>query len=572
MIDLELSFSLPTPWNGKTFALRRVGSVNFLVGPNGSGKSRFAHQLAVHLPNTRLLGTDRLSGMEQFRPLKNYFGDPFETGFAKNHFSAFKQGGLQGSGLDTIVLLEERMDLRIQIEATLGHLFDREVVLEWDSGNLIPKVRRRDSISYRLDREECHGIKELLVLLTHLYNDTHPYLIIDEPELNLHPQYQAFFMQEVRKFAGDPATDKKKVVFLVTHSPFILDFRSEDDVNSVISFGMDHATPVQISNINLPAPVRPFSLARRLNAHHKQFFFSDNPIFVEGILDARLIQAMLDASGVSVAGAGSCIIDAGGCEEVNHYLELCKGLGKNAHFLYDLDSLFGGNLRACIKNDKSIESFLASAGLGNDFAKYCGELDRKLTVLIDKLLNEPVHSRLASLVDFLKGLGERTYWSKAEWAKARTAAVTATSLHRADMVLVSSEATVADIEGHLGQIARALADRNIHLLSGGTIERYLPAYSGDDYTLTEDAKRRAVLAEMEELAKPWGEAKLSDRYGDLYVAVSSLPSKTDVDVEPALRKYLGTYIYELQSTVTDKPGLATRSGASTPERRPITHG
>ena len=139
-----------------------------------------------------------------------------------------------------MVLLDERMDLRIRVEATLSHLFGIDVVLEWDSGNLVPKaVRRQSGESYRLDRDECHGIKELVVLLTHLYDHENDYLIIDEPELNLHPQYQAFFMEEVRKIAGSPAeSSKQKVVFLITHSPFILDLRLEDDIKSVISFDL----------------------------------------------------------------------------------------------------------------------------------------------------------------------------------------------------------------------------------------------------------------------------------------------------------------------------------------------
>ena len=107
------------------------------------------------------------------------------------------------------------------------------------------------------------------------------------------------------------------------------------------------------------------------------------------------------ARGVSVAGAGSCIIDASGVEEVNQYLKLCLGLGKQAHFLYDLDSLFSGNLRACIKDDESIQSFLASAGLGNDFVRYCGQLDRKLTCLIDRILSTPLTEPLKRLGEFL---------------------------------------------------------------------------------------------------------------------------------------------------------------------------
>lgn len=548
MIPTELSIPLPAPWKQQSFAIRRLGPVNFLVGPNGSGKSRFVEALLPHLGGSaRLLGTDRLSGMEQLGPLRSLIGDPFAKGFAKDNFQQFKQASQRGSGLDTIVLLEERSDLLIQVEATLGHLFDREIVLEWDSGRLVPKVRRRRGVSYRLDREECHGIKELLVLLTHLYYDGHSHLIVDEPELNLHPQYQAFFMQEVRKFAGDPSTShSKKIVLLVTHSPFILDFRSEDDLRSIISFDLDHSIPVQVSELSLPTDATPFSLARRANTQHKQFFFADNPIFVEGVLDARLVEAILEARGRTVAGSGSCVIDAGGCEEVNHYFELCQHLGKKAHFLYDLDSLFSGHLRACIRDDVSVVSFLARTGLGGDFARYCGDLDKKLTKLIDWLLAHPVCGSLEGLVAFLESLGKRRGWKKQEYAKARVATLTAISLRHDEIVSVASETEVLDIQGHLRQIVNTLRTKNIHLLPGGTIERYLPAYSGDCYLIADSEKRRAVSREIDYLATPRTEAELSARYEDLYRAVNALPSKADVDMEPTIRRYLGRYIYELQ--------------------------
>ena len=447
LIDRHLKFSLPHPWNDQIFGTDKIGAINFLVGPNGSGKSQFAKALLGHMRSqgldTRFLGTDRLNEMTRSPEFERQFGNYFSEGFDKSYFSFMKAAGAEGSGIDTIVLLEERMDLRIQIEATLSHLFDREILLEWDSGRLVPKVARRsDGSSYRLDREECHGIKELLVMLTHLYDDKNQYLIIDEPELNLHPQFQAFFVQEVRKIAGDPESDsKKKVVFFVTHSPFILDLRSEDDLKSVISFDLEFSVPKQVTNLDLDLSSLS-SFTRRLNVHHKQFFFSDNPIFVEGIHDAWLVEAMMEARGVSVASAGSCIIDAGGVEEVNQYLKLCQGLGKTAFFLYDLDSLFRGNLRACIKDDETIQSFLADAGLGTDFGKYCGQLEQKLNKLADELLAATLPSSLKGLGTFLKDLGPKCQWSKEKWAKARTAIMTAVSLHREDMVSVVTPQTV----------------------------------------------------------------------------------------------------------------------------------
>ena len=559
MIDRHLSFSLPKPWENQTFETQKIGPLNFLVGPNASGKSRFAAALLAELENIqgipRLLGTDRLSNMAPPGAFSRFYGDPLSQGYSKEHFGNFRAAGKEGSGIDTIVILEERMALRIQVEATLSHLFDREIILDWDSGNLTPKVRHK-SIGefYRLDREECHGIKELLVLLTHLYDDEHQHLIIDEPELNLHPQYQAFFMQEVRKIAGDPAIDqKKKIVFLITHSPFILDFRSEEDLNSVTSFNLEYTVPKQVRSLDL-GQSSPTSFIRRLNAHHKQLFFSDNPIFVEGIHDAQFVETLMEARGESVAGAGSCIIDAGGSEELNHYLALCRTLGKKAHFLYDLDSLFRGKLRSRIKMDESIRTLMAESGHGSNLDSYCGELEKKLTGLVDLILANAVSCHVLPLLKYLHSFGkERSDWKKTSLPKARTAVVTAISRHREDLIEVVPEEAVADVEGRLDQIVSVLTTQNIRLLPGGTLERYLPCYKGDDYEISENAKRQAVNDEMQELSKPLTEEDLSSRYGELYAAVRAFPSKADVDVEPTLQNYLSDYIHELQKTVVKNP-------------------
>ena len=362
-------------------------------------------------------------------------------------------------------------------------------------------------------------------------------------------------MQEVRKVAGDPGVNKKKrIVFLVTHSPFILDFRSVEDVKSVISFNLDHSIPKHIFELDPAATTRLSSLVPRLNVHHKQLFFSDNPIFVEGILDAQLVGTMQEARGVSVAGAGSCIIDAGGCEEVNRYLELCRAFGKNAHFLYDLDSLFGGNLRSCVRADGSVQNFLATAGAGNDFGRYCGELDSKLTGAIDRLLAcSPAPPALARLVAYLSGLGTRANWNGKVWAKARVAVLTAVSRERDAVAATISQADVEEIEGRLNQVVAALRQINIVLLPGGTLERYLPKYVGNPYELAVDAKRQAVSEEIEELGKSMTPAQLAIRYGTLYDAVCALPAKAGVDVEQVLREYLSQYIHCLQATVVGNP-------------------
>jgi len=549
MIEHALTFTLPAPWQNIEFKVERFGAINFLVGPNGSGKSRFAEMLKSVLGNARLLGTDRLSSMDKNEGL-GFLGDRFPEGFQKNWFSQLRNAGTRfGSGIDTFILLEERPDIRILVEATLSHLFNRTIYLEWDSGYLIPKATLGSSgKSYRIDRDECHGINELMVLLTHLYNDQHPYLIIDEPELNLHPQFQAFFMQEARKVAGDPVPGtRKKVIFLITHSPFMVDVRGIDDLKSLLSFDLEHSLPKSLAGVDGLAANRLSTLIPRLNVHHKQLFFSDNPIFVEGILDAQIIEAIQESRNVSITAAGSCIIDVGGCEEVNKYLELCRGYGKQAFFFYDLDSLFTGNLRQCIKSEGEILAFLAALGLGGDFARYCGELDRRLTDVISTIrkCDDPSVADLKGYIDEMAGAGELR---DKQLQRARVATLVKLARAPGTVATVTSETLVSDIQGRLRQIVAALRQVNVILLPGGALEHYLPSYTGDIYDLKDEAKRAAVENEISLLASG-AAGNLKTRYRELLDSISLLPAKPPVDTDATLMAYLGDYVHDLQGLV-----------------------
>ncbi|MEJ8840488.1 ATP-dependent nuclease [Ramlibacter sp. AN1133] len=559
MIEHAIQFALPAPWKGQTFSIRGFNDVNFLVGPNGTGKSVFARLLRDHLPNSRLLATDRLSGMES-ASYRHLYGDNWREGFQKNQFENLKGvGRQQGLGIDALILLEERLDLRVQVEATLSHLFNRKIRLEWNSGHLVPYATLGSAgTPYRLDREECHGIKELLVLLTHLYDEANPYLIVDEPELNLHPQYQSFLMQEVRRVAGNPKTQPgKKAVFLVTHSPFILDFRSIDDVKAIISFSQQLESPIALANLNEEQERRVAAIVPRLNAQHKQFFFSDNPIFVEGIIDAQLVETIQEARGVSVAGAGSCVIAAGGCEEVNQYLTLSLALKKNSHFLYDLDSLFFGSLKGCLKSDGTVQSFLARAGVGHDLARYAGQLEGRLTELVDRLLGAVAEEHaLHALSASLSALGPRRDWNGKAHARARVALLVALNRERAAFLSFFGAADTADVEGRLKLICETLKSRSVLLLPGGTLEHYLPSFAGNPYDISDESKKSALASELEALSRPTTRDELRARYGQLFELIELLPGRQLVDAGPVLRDYLSDYIHDLQGAIQSNPDIS----------------
>ena len=115
MIDEPITIELPAPWSHDRFETSEVGPINYLVGPNGSGKSRFATallaQLASRPSGARLLGTDRLREMANPGQSAQYWGDSFSTGYAKNSFGHLRAAGAEGSGIDTFLLLEDRIEL-----------------------------------------------------------------------------------------------------------------------------------------------------------------------------------------------------------------------------------------------------------------------------------------------------------------------------------------------------------------------------------------------------------------------------------------------------------------------------
>ncbi len=552
-----VSFALPRPWTGGTFQFQTFGSLTYFVGPNGSGKSRFAEALKAVVPNARLLGTDRLEGQGRGAGF-GLWGDNFSAGLSKQYFDHFKNAGRsQGAGIDTFVILEERPDIRVLVEATVSSLFKRTIRLEWDSGNLVPKaISQATGETYRADRDECHGIRELIVLLTQLYDDQHDCLIIDEPELNLHPQFQSFFMQEVRQVAdGGRGLARRKAIILITHSPFILDIKTVEDLQSIYSFSGKHELPANAGVLDHQASVRLRTLVPRLNVHHKQLFFADDPIFVEGITDAQLIEAIQEKRNVSVAAAGSCIIDAGGCEEVTKYLELCKLLGKRAHFVYDLDSLFTGNLRACIRNDDEVSEFLADLGLGGDFTKVCGELDRGLTDAIKVILAlNTVPQGIQSLSDYLNGVdkGARLFIDKKALNQARVALLVEMAANRPAVTEVIGKTAAAELSGRLSKVKEALATKRVRILTGGALEHFLPLFDGDRYRLQDSAKSRAVTAEL--VALPTLPASsLAGRYGELFEAITELPAAMPVDLDAVLKEYLGDYVHSLQGHIVKNP-------------------
>lgn len=318
MIYIETKTKIPFLWGKSVFKKSEWSQVNLIVGPNGSGKTLLAQEIA-----------------RQFE----------EQGKKVLFLRAERKG--QDAFLS---ILQEDSDIRTRIESVLSNMFGKSIRFEKSAdGSFEPIVMNKTrGVEYSLQQGECHGLKEIITLLIALYSVKKGCLILDEPEMHLHPQFQQFFMNEIRAVAED---DPDVIFFLITHSPYFIDLRCADDLTGVIVCHINRI-PTSIDALNEEDESLFRRFLPRFNTYHKQFFFSDNQIFVEGYTDQQLFSHLLCCIDDRAGAAGTGIIDVGGKDELGVFFKVCSLLGTDGRIITDLDALFCGKLRDVVCEDE----------------------------------------------------------------------------------------------------------------------------------------------------------------------------------------------------------------------------
>ena len=322
MTELETKVRVPFLWGKSVFKKSRWSQINLIVGPNGSGKTILAQELT-----------------KQFEA----------AGQSVKFISAERDS-------DNISILRDNEKIREKTEKVLSEMFGKSITFIEDiDGTFIPIVRNRAwNVEYMMEEVECHGLQKIIALLINLYSSTTDIVIFDEPELHLHPQFQLFFMNEIRQEAKHHCN---KLFFLITHSPFFIDLRTPEDLEGVIVCHINRP-PTHIEELSREDEALFKRFLPRFNTYHKQFFFSDNQIFVEGYTDQQMFTYLLPYVENKANTAGTSVIDVGGKDELGVFCKVCSLIGTDARIITDLDSLFSGKLRDVVCNDSRVASWL----------------------------------------------------------------------------------------------------------------------------------------------------------------------------------------------------------------------
>lgn len=220
--------------------------------------------------------------------------------------------------------------------------------------------------SVSMDRKERpvvrmgDGFRRLFIMLFYIFHPDFDIILIDEPELHLHPTVIKKFL----KVLIDKKFDNQ--VFLTTHSSI---FVTPKHIEYIWRIARDENRNTKVYTIfsSKNTPISKDRLVQELNSDNTEMFFADKVLLVEGVSDRILMRGLIDRF---YRGRDDIkVVYTGSKGNVDIYADLCRSFNINYLVMLDRDALTG-----------SWSHLLSSALKGH----HKDSIDRKINILKSK--------------------------------------------------------------------------------------------------------------------------------------------------------------------------------------------
>lgn len=537
-------------YEGTPVSIRLSARPTVLVGPNGAGKTSVLRNLKSQLQallasrgstlKVRLLASGRGSPVERFRAAIDSPGGREMARATVGHISYAPNWSEIESVTGDYLALHDRGDLRLKVQSRLQSYFSRSIRLQWTQNGLEISIMPIGGGNAYGANDEASGILQLVPLLAALYNDSVGALIIDEPEISLHPQFQAFLLQELASVAGDPiaSPEHKKIIVFATHSPTMLGVDSIADLPNVVFFRDKKTPPVQIEPAAPELKGRKLAgLVSRLTATHRLAFFAESVLLVEGVSDETIVYQLARALSHPLLVSNTQVIPITGKGEFPSVYGLFHLMGKKVFILADLDAIADGNELVNLYNTHP------------DANQIAAELGHHSLAAMDTRFRSDARAAVEGHWDEIEPVASaHPYWAgtPADERNADTRfRATLASLFgpsASELMKSAAAANLGDIRSRLLAILGALERMGCFVLRRGTIE---------DYFLTRPiAGQSKPEAAAEEATTFDRSAGLAENYDDVLRAVRAAPPLHKVDENALLRERLAAALGAAFQTAT----------------------
>ena len=335
---IDCKFKVLHVFNEHEVSLTLYKGLTFLLGPNGTGKTQTLHSLRDFLQRqkkkVRYLSSNRIGMMEQCRSQCDQYSHD-RTDYSFGGQSAKKMRERIETATGDFFTMDARRDVFIKVAERLSVLFKRQVSLRWDEGNLKVFVSRTGAKNEYSVAPEASGLVNVISILAAVYDPDIEFLLIDEPEVSLHPQLQAYLLREIRE-ACDLTS---KTVVLSTHSQEMVSIGRTEDICRYVFFS-EGKMPLQMKpeeEVLKSSKLQEFLW--RMGEVYKIGFFAKKVLLIEGVSDLILCKAISRKLSLAIDVAGCQIIPVDGKGQFPIVAKLFLALGKEVSILTDLDGL-----------------------------------------------------------------------------------------------------------------------------------------------------------------------------------------------------------------------------------------
>lgn len=514
------------------------GGVTTFLGPNGSGKTQLLRGLKSSLgghtngKKIRYVSAGRLGPMESYR--SDFDGQRGQPNFDNASFGD-KRSTTRRHQAETILgdfaTLSERPDILIKVQERLRKLFNRDLTIDWDGGILrvyFARVDIEQSTNYSSSRE-ASGLLHLVAILASLYDDEVGCLLIDEPEVSLHPQLQSFVMDEIIKVAGPNTESGKKLIFISTHSTEFIEVSSVEQLSTIVFCKDIMESPVQIDPTIGEFQSRKLqALLTRLGQEHKLALFCHSPLLVEGPSDEIICSAINRKLDINLEAAGSQILPVTGKGQFPVVIKLMRLIGKMPALLADADAL---------TDNLDIIGVFTTLEKATTYANELGHRDAP--EFARNTYNDFCQLVADNWVDIQNQAESHYYWINRDTekdeliAKRRSTFCWLFSNQDLEISSLNNGSEWLTIKNRLSTLLELLEKLGCFILRKGTIEAYYQHVSN----LTNDEKPNAASYEVNGLI---GESKqaVSSQYNDILRALNYCSKAKEINEAEAIRDLL----------------------------------
>ncbi|MFH1236568.1 MAG: AAA family ATPase, partial [Parcubacteria group bacterium] len=327
--------------------LDQPGSLHIFIGSNNAGK------------------TTLLDAVDQLSNITPDVGADIEAHFELSGENGKKLDVVQKKGTITFVLDGQALDTTEAREMLKRHVVrlcatspvarDKFIEDYQSFKNMYPAVHRQflatlsrhipqltvaDEVTATF-RSLGAGFQQVLVILMYLFHPQYTVLLLEEPEIHLHPALIKRLLRVVEE------ENRYNQVFLTTHSPL---FIHTMNLHRLFRVTRERESTVVFSPRLIGKQLDYRRLTQELNADNTEMFFADKVLLVEGPSDHLLMRGMIDR--FYRGGKDVKVIQTYGKSNVDVYAELLEIFHIPYVIMLDREALYDTGIQLFQKLDK----------------------------------------------------------------------------------------------------------------------------------------------------------------------------------------------------------------------------